>query len=388
MEIPEIIHELILARLVGEIDPEEAKDLKLWLEESAEHQKIYEDFCVMWYAAVVGTRRDMNKKEKIWADIQRRHYRRHQRRVAWQVASVAACLILILGVSRLFMKTSSLGVGEPQTETVADLMSLRQTQNVKLILSSGEALELTGSLDTLDAGTVIQSDSTGLSYSVGDQASMEEEVYNELIVPKCGEYHLTLADGTAIVINAESNLRFPVKFSGQNREVWLEGEAYFEVAHNSKQPFILHVNHTTVKVLGTSFNVMAYQNEKNTEITLVKGSVDVGVAGRHELLVPGNQFVVNNSTLQTENRKVDVFQYISWKEGMLRFDDLPLEQLMNRLSRWYDISFEFRREELKQRLFSGGFKKYEQLERVLQMIQETNDVNFQVVGNKVIIDKK
>lgn len=388
MEIPEIIHELILARLAGEIDPEEAKDLKLWLEESVEHQKIYEDFCVMWCAAVVGIRRDKNKREKIWLDIQRRHCRRHQRRVAWQVASVAACLILILGVSRLFMKTSSLGVGELQTETVADLMALRQTQNVKLILSSGKSLELTGSLETQDAGTVIQSDSTGLSYSGGSQVSAEEEAFNKLIVPKCGEYRLTLSDGTAVVLNAESNLRFPVKFTGENREVWLEGEAYFEVAHNSGQPFIVHVNHTTVKVLGTFFNVMAYQNEKNTEITLVKGSVDVGVAGRHELLMPGNQFVVNNSTLQTENRKVDVFQYISWKEGMLLFDDLSLEQLMNRLSRWYDISFEFRREELKQRLFSGGFKKYEQLERVLQMIQETNDVNFQVVGNKVVIDKK
>ena len=384
MVIPEEIQDLIIDQLAGEITSEEQGQLKIWLENSDKNQVLYTQFCVDWYSGVVGGKRKEN--DRIWYQIASAHSRRVRRRIILRVVAIAACCTLFLGGYFIFQQEQQ--IEQPRELTVADLIQNREVEQVKLVLSSGREVPLQGAVVEQEAGISIQSDSVGIKYLPTNDADKKEVVYNELIVPKCGEYRLVLADGTRIMINSESSLRFPVAFSGTTREVWLDGEAYFDVTRDKKKPFIVHMVHADVRVLGTSFNAMAYKDEKSTEITLVEGAVEVGAAGHCEKLIPGNQVRVNHLTARMENCKVDVNQYIAWKEGILRFDDMSLGQLIGRLSRWYDIAFVFQNEELKERLFSGGFKKYEKIERVLEMIQEISDVKFSVVNNKVIISKK
>lgn len=386
MVIPEDIEELIVCKLAGEISPDGEKRIKEWLEAEEGHRQVYAQYCTIWYGGMIGNRRYTRKQDE-WAAILDKHRQRKQRYLMLWLVSGAACCLLFIGSYLWFFNRS------PQEEflqarTVSELIEKREVEKVKLILSTGREVALDGVITEQEGGASIYSDSTGLKYSSSDMVTAKEMVYNELIVPKCGEYRLKLADGTTIMVNSESVVRYPVNFTENVREVWLSGEAFFDVARNDNQPFIVHLDHATVKVLGTSFNIMAYQDEINTEITLVHGTVEVGTSERRELLLPGNQIQVENTTLSMKSRKVDVYQYIAWKDGVLRFDDMPLGQLMTRLSRWYDIAFEFKREELKGHLFSGGFKKYEQLEHILKMIQEINDVKFCVVNSKVIIDKK
>lgn len=386
MELPEEIEDLVLGQLTGELSVEEGRQLEGWINQSEGNRRIYTEYCSWWYAGIAGQRK-VNPEKTVWIDIVRKHKKRVHFRLGYWITGIAACCVLFIGGNRLFF---SLEKVEPQVLTVADLLTVQKPEQVRLVLSTGKEVALEGRITEQEEGTSIFSDSTGLRYLQQEKVAEEREQvrYNELIVPKCGEYQITLADGTRICMNSESVLRFPVNFVGETREVWLNGEAYFDVVRNEKRPFIVHMDQATVKVLGTTFNIMAYQEEKSTEVTLVEGKVEVATSLQHEMLLPGNQMQVDHSTARMTQRKVDVYQYVAWKDGVLRFDDMPLEQLVNRLSRWYNVSFEFRRDELKQRLFSGGFRRYEQLEQILDMVQEINDVSFKVVDNKVVIDKK
>lgn len=386
MVIPEEIEYLILDQLADELTSNGAAQLKDWIEADEQHKTLYLQYCSVWYGGAIGYRkREQGKGE--WNIILQKHQRRRQRFIIRRAASIAACCILIIGAYWLFTPTQ-MSLEEVQTISVAELIKNRKTENVRLILSTGREIILDKEITEKESGASLQSDSTGLKYSSANNNSSDEITYNQLVVPKCGEYRLILADGTKIMVNSESVVRYPVNFSGSKREIWLEGEAYFEVARNESQPFIVHLAESDVKVLGTSFNVMAYKNESNTEVTLVEGKVEVKTSGNNEVLLPGYQVQIDHITSRIENKKVDVALYTAWKEGVMRFDDLPLERLMLRLSRWYNIVFEFSQEELKGRLFSGGFKKYEELERVLNMIQKINDVKFSVVNDKIVISKK
>lgn len=386
MVIPEEIEYLILDQLADELTSNGAVQLKDWIEADEQHKTLYLQYCSVWYGGVIGYRkREQGKGE--WNIILQEHQRRRQRFIIRRAASIAACFILIIGAYWLFSPTQ-MSLEEVQTISVAELIKNRKTENVRLILSTGREIILDKEITEKESGASLQSDSTGLKYSSSNNNSSDEITYNQLVVPKCGEYRLILADGTKIMVNSESVVRYPVNFSGSKREIWLEGEAYFEVARNESQPFIVHLAESDVKVLGTSFNVLAYKDESNTEVTLVEGKVEVKTSGDNEILLPGYQVQIDHITSRMENKKVDVALYTAWKEGVMRFDDLPLERLMLRLSRWYNIVFEFSQEELKGRLFSGGFKKYEELERVLNMIQKINDVKFSVVNDKIVISKK
>lgn len=386
MVIPEEIEYLILDQLADELTSNGAAQLKDWIEADEQHKTLYLQYCSVWYGGAIGYRkREQGKGE--WNIILQKHQRRRQRFIIRRAASIAACFILIIGAYWLFSPTQ-MSLEEVQTISVAELIKNRKTENVRLILSTGREIILDKEITEKESGASLQSDSTGLKYSSSNNNSSDEITYNQLVVPKCGEYRLILADGTKIMVNSESVVRYPVNFSGSKREIWLEGEAYFEVARNESQPFIVHLAESDVKVLGTSFNVLAYKDESNTEVTLVEGKVEVKTSGDNEILLPGYQVQIDHITSRMENKKVDVALYTAWKEGVMRFDDLPLERLMLRLSRWYNIVFEFSQEELKGRLFSGGFKKYEELERVLNMIQKINDVKFSVVNDKIVISKK
>jgi ferric-dicitrate binding protein FerR (iron transport regulator) len=207
-------------------------------------------------------------------------------------------------------------------------------------------------------------------------------------VPRGGEFRLTLSDGTEVTLNAATTLRFPARFTGDRREVWLAGEAYFRVTADASRPFTVRANGTVTTALGTEFNVMAYPDDRSTGITLVSGAVEVVAGGKPERLSPGYQLDVDNATGETRRERVDAATMTAWHTGIFRFDNIPLVELMHRVERWCDVPFRFRGEGLEGKVFTGGFRRYEPLERILRMIGEVNDVTFRLENDTILIDNK
>ena len=172
------------------------------------------------------------------------------------------------------------------------------------------------------------------------------------------------------------------------REVHVKGEAYFEVKKDSLHPFIVHTPHTNTKVLGTSFNVSAYEDEELTAITLVQGKVEVYNQSEKCILEPGWQAVSNNISEKLKKQQVNITSYVSWKEGMFEFYDMPLEQLIVQLSRWYDVDFFFVNETTRQFKFTGAIKRSNTLKFMLEFIEKTSNVYFKVTGNVIQVFQK
>lgn len=383
MKLPEDIHELILEDLASKLDVLGQEKLEAWLEENGENRETYRKFCSLWYSGKWANSRVVIKKQVAWEQIQGR--RRNRRRIRWVVrsTSVAASLICVIGLIWLF-------TSKDESILVASLPKW-QPRQATLVLSTGETKELSVAKMSMieEKGAIICSDSAYLEYrNEGLEKSQEEQVYNELIVPKGGEYRLRLVDGSLVVINSGSRLRFPVSFNGKSREVFLSGGACFEVAKDSLKPFIVHANEADVRVLGTLFDVSAYEDEERVEVTLVNGAVKIAVDGSNARLVPNEQFVFNRRTGETLVREVDAESYIAWTNGIFRFDALPLDLLMKKLSRWFDIQYEFEDDVLKEVLYSGGFRKYDNIQDILNMIGEVTNISFIVTNDVIKINKK
>ncbi|WP_461633384.1 FecR family protein [Labilibaculum euxinus] len=259
-----------------------------------------------------------------------------------------------------------------------------------LILNNGNAMNLEENLDSVIAevdGTLIQNDaSNALTYK--KSSSLQSKlIYNQINIPRGGEYSLTLADGTKVWLNSESSLKYPVQFIGEIRKVELTGEAYFEVAHNKSKPFIIESHGTEVKVLGTKFNVSAYNDEEDITTTLVEGSVQVSSLGNSELLEPGYQAVVKRGSNQFQVNKVNVDLYTSWINGVFQFKNQSLEEICHQLSRWYNVEFFFTENQYRNLRFAGAAKKDRSLDFTLEIIEKMADVKFAVKGDKIIVGK-
>lgn len=206
--------------------------------------------------------------------------------------------------------------------------------------------------------------------------------YNTLTTPRGGQYQLTLPDGTQVWLNAASSLHFPTSFSGNSREVELTGEGYFDVASSPEKPFRVKVNGTTIAVLGTQFNIMAYPNEQAMAVTLITGAVNVSNNGIVKKLQPGQQARIpaNNNITITD---VDTQAAVAWKNGFFIFDRADIATVMRQLERWYDIDVVYEGTPREMR-FGGGIQRSLPLSRVLNIL-EKNQVLFKIDGRKITV---
>ena len=216
------------------------------------------------------------------------------------------------------------------------------TNKAMLILADGVPVVLEQQHEKVlkeSDGTMINVMKEHISYEKMVNDDSEKLVYHELVIPRGGEFSLTLSDGTEVYMNADSKLRFPTKFGKNERVVELEGEAYFQVARNEKSPFIVKSSCMAIKVLGTEFNVSAYSEDSVIQTTLVRGSVEVSSerGGQSVVLHPGEQSVLNRQDYSLSVCTVDVSYAMAWKEGRLRFKEKPLSEVMKVISRWYDV---------------------------------------------------
>ena len=200
---------------------------------------------------------------------------------------------------------------------------------------------------------------------------------------------MTPADGTLVCLNARSKLRFPVQFSGITRKVELEGEGYFQVVRNEEMPFVVSASGVNITVLGTEFNVSNYPENEDVQTTLIKGKVQVTLSENMDgyTLHPGEQVVYNKESGEVTVVNVDVSYVTAWREGRLRFRDRPLKEIMDFISRWYDVDVVYEDEVVKNYLFGCNFNRHVTVTPLLELFQSTGTVRFEVVGKKIIVKK-
>jgi len=268
------------------------------------------------------------------------------------------------------------------------------SKNAMLVLGSGKSVKLEKN-DSLNIeeedGTRIVKDTKTLSYHKVNRNVEAKIPQNKLIVPRGGEYNLTLSDSTKVYLNSMSKLTFPVRFTGENREVFLDGEACFMVQKDQRHPFIVHVNGLKIEVLGTTFNINAYRDQKEIVTTLVEGKIKINLPDEPEnelLLEPNDQAVFDVTYGKVQINKVDPNNYIQWINGIYVFNDESLDEIMKTLSRWYDFNYWFEQEDIKNIKFKGGLNKYESIEPILDIIENTGKVDVTVKGKNILFTKK
>ena len=268
-------------------------------------------------------------------------------------------------------------------ETISDITP--GTLGGELILSDGKSFNLSDNNLPENAVRAFVIDSKGINYQIPANKPQVKEIQNTLRTLQGMECLITLSDGTRVHLNAETRLTYPVCFSSKERIVQIEGEAYFEVAKDAKKPFTVQFMSSSVTVLGTSFNIRAYPEEKRSQTTLAEGSVRIYSPGSSMLLKPGEQAEVSALSGEMVKQEVEVKNFTSWKDGRFVFEQQPLEDIMRTLERWYDIRVIFKDEGAKRISLSGNMKRYGDFSQVMKMLQMTGDVRFELHGNDVYI---
>lgn len=325
--------------------------------------------------------------------LQRAITRRKKRQLVMRW-SVAASVILCVALSALYLWNDSDWFFEQKFPQQANWEQSKLAE-VELILADGKRVPLGGSGRQIQDHGVsgIKDDSLqGLTYV--QAKALDEKVtvvlYNTLKVPTGGFYQLELSDGTRVWLNAESELRFPVQFGTGEREVYLKGEAYFDVRKDVARRFIVHLKESNVTVLGTSFNIKAYGDEDYIYTTLVEGKVRFTSEKEYEevTLRPGMQSVLNLKSGKTELKEVEVEQFTAWRQGRFVFPSTTLGDLMCQLKRWYDIDVVYLSPEAKGYEFRGAINRDMDLKNVLAIVEKTSNVVFDINGRTIKVTIK
>ena len=194
-----------------------------------------------------------------------------------------------------------------------------------------------------------------------------------------------MRDVTKVFLNSGSELRYPVAFNNNSREVFLQGEAYFEVQKDSTKEFIVHTDQMKIRVLGTSFNVKAYPEQDMIATTLTEGKIQISCDSQLYNIIPGMQLTYHKRNRETNIQEVDTELYTSWKNGYYKFEEMPLEEIMSTLSRWYNLEIFYQSPAKKMIIFTGQLKRYDDVTQLLRKFEETHEVEFLINGKCITV---
>ena len=309
----------------------------------------------------------------------------------WKPYAAAAIFISVITVVAVYFSKPT---KEKDYQTAKHLTKKEQqfkdispgTKKAQLTLGDGKVISLDSArsmqLKEKD-GTLIDKQSGTLVYDDG-AADNGKILFNTLSTPRGGEYQLALPDGSKVWLNAASSLRFPTRFEGKQRTVFLNGEAYFEVVKNAKMPFqVMLDDGMRIEVLGTHFNIMSYGDEKEVRTTLAEGIVRVTKMKKSVLLSPSKQAVMLKADQSLVVSDANVDKALAWKDGMIEFDGDELPYIMRQLSRWYDVDVYFPGE-VPKGTYNGSIRRQAPLSKVLEILKLAG-VQFKLENKKLIV---
>lgn len=303
------------------------------------------------------------------------------RKLRW-IGYAAAILMLIAATGIYYLSQRS---AEPETERTQATDIAPGTNKALLTLADGStvALDSNGNQLIRQGGTTIRQTGGQLTYDA--QGAGETVSYNILTTPRGGQFYVKLPDGTAVWLNAASTLRYPTVFNGTERKVEVTGEVYFEVTKNVRMPFrVMAGNRAVIEVLGTRFNVSAYEGEKSLNTTLLDGAVKVTAThtARHQVaLKPGQEARLSGDLTVINDPDID--KVMAWKNGLFNFEGASLQEVMNELERWYDIEVVYVGN-IPDIHFGGELSRDKSLAGVIAALKDA-EVRFRIEGRKLVV---
>ncbi|WP_320018596.1 FecR family protein [Labilibaculum manganireducens] len=323
-----------------------------------------------------------------WQKLTYKLKEQQRRKRGWMIAASVAVLLscaFIFQFDRIVNQMDQDGNQLAQIE--------KGNSKALLITSGGNEYRLDEGINRIISekeGVQIHTDSNHVVQYAGIAGESNEnklaDMYNTLKVPRLGEYQLVLSDGTKVWLNSESELRYPVKFTGATREVELLGEAYFDVEKNPGKPFFVKTKSTTTRVLGTEFNVSAYPSEE-LNITLVEGSIELNskqISGEVQL-IPGDNANLKIGGDKIYVSQVDVRKYTAWRDGYFYFEKERLEDILTKLERWYDFKVFYQNPAVKDYAFRMRADRNEDFAEIVSRLEQTGRISMKLKGNVIVV---
>ena len=328
----------------------------------------------------------VSEKEAVWLRVEETVSQKTERsfRRAWLALAASIALLVVAGSGYLFLRDNA-GM---DMQALASNLS-HDVEETRLQLSDKRIIHLSEQNSALiyeQNGARIQIDSASV---VEQQVADEAQEFNTLTVPYGKRSSITLVDGTKIWLNSGSRLVYPAQFDSKTREVYLEGQAYFSVSHSDEVPFYVHTKNMKVEVLGTEFDVSAYDDDLQTAAVLVKGSIELTAnqkslfGSKKKKMAPGTMTAYNPVTSELHTSSVNVEPYISWKEGYLIFNKAPLADIFKKLSRYYRTEISLGSAKAQGVTFSGTLDLGENIAPVLESIAITTSLTYQQTERRV-----
>jgi len=379
---------ILVKYLSKEANIDEIEELDRWLIKKG-NMTIFNSYVQTdYFTSIFMTKYDLQMaKSKIHKRI--RLIEKRNKLERYKKIAFAASIILLVGISLFnqFYFNETIIIRDPIV-IGTDKAVLTLENGDQVILEKGQKFQ----------NKTVNSDGKELSYSIKNRSSSnfknEKIASNFLTIPRGGQFSLNLEDGTKVLLNSDSKIKYPVKFiKGKKRQVeLLYGEAFFDVSssqNNNGSEFIVSTKTQKINVLGTKFNIKAYSEDDIITTTLVEGKVKVENGENQILLFPNQQSKVDSNSTVINVSDVDVSQQISWINGLFSFNDTSLEDIMHTLSRWYDLEFIFKSANQKGFIFSGILERTKSIEDILFIIEKTsssNEINFEINNKTIIID--
>jgi transmembrane sensor len=316
-------------------------------------------------------------------------YHIHFLKRGWMRYAAAAAILVFLIAGSYFLLFNKNNHQQSIAGNHQQIKDLPPGKNSAILtLADGKQIILDTAKGTISkqGNTTIINLSGLLSYQSGENKG--EVLYNTVTTARGNQYQLVLPDGSKVWLNSASSLHFPTLFTGNERRVDLDGEGYFEIAHNPLKPFHVIIRQAQddkmdVEALGTHFNVNSYKDEKDIKTTLFEGAVRIYKQGKMELLKPGQEAIADDFTI-TVNKDIDLNKVLAWKNGWFEFDNTDLPTIMRQISRWYDVDIAFEGKPTSE-TFGGRISKNLQLSRVLHSL-ESNRIKFRLEGKKLYVN--
>ncbi len=372
-----------IAYLIGhfiqeDISEEEEAELENWILESDHNMQIFEDLTdeetvdgfMKWYSE-----RDTERSLK--EVKQRLRFSKPLKVVSiWKYAA-AASIVILLGVGGYFLAFQK--GAHPPVITVNKPADIAPGQDAAtLILANGKQIILTNVKDTV-INREVRIENGVAVYTNTDNAPE----YNEIAIPRKGFYKLVLPDGSKAWVNSASSIRYPTRFTGNERRVTVTGETYFEVAKDAIHQFIVSVNGIEVTAVGTAFNINAYANENDLRVTLTEGKIKVSNQSRTELLEPGKQIAINANKWSVST--IDTSPFIAWTKNQFKFKNTTIDEAMRMVERWYDAKIVYKDKVTDH--FTGTIDRNVPVSHLLKLLEETGQVHFQIEGDTIIVSR-
>ncbi|MGZ3850570.1 MAG: FecR domain-containing protein [Flavisolibacter sp.] len=381
---------LIAGHIKGTLTPLERRELDEWVEADERNVELFEELtdedniqkALAWY--------NKTDTEKALKKLHRRlHFPAGSHLLSfWRWAgAIAALLILVIGMTFLIERKKPV---TPNLARAQEQSNDRKpgTNQAILTLSDGRELFLDQNRNgniAVQGNTQVLKKENSLAYNTRPQLGIAQEpAFNTLTTPRGGVYSLVLPDGSRVWLNAASSLHFPTAFTGHQRVVELTGEGYFEVAKDPARPFLIQVNNTRIKVLGTHFNVNAYADEGFVRTTLIEGSVEISQSsGASKKIIPGEDAISDAIGIKVEPS--DKEKVMGWHEGNFVFHNTPMKSVLKEIERWYSV--EVINAAGNKNHLNGTFPRTVPLSKLLAYLQETKSITFKWENDNLIVIK-